>query len=245
MSETTERLTQINEYNGGGSYPEFVRQLLIALDSRYPFAARWVSLMKNVTGVTVTTLREIQTNVGASEDAYEEFLNDLWSVLSLKLRGPGETLINGIMERNIPREELWTRAGLAWYEMQRDGVGRTADRECQLHVSLRNLKREKMWNDVPAAVRKLEAMVEEFQLLTGTALPDSQKKIALQQVLPLSLEEKVISHASYDEGFAAWKDHITVCDQDATSEPWRHHPSTEDSLPEPERTHASESGGFR
>ena len=84
--------------------------------------------MKQLTTPDAVSLTKIADDIGVEETEYREFMADLWSVLTLKLQGPGANLVTGIVERNVEKEDQWMRAGLAWSDLQKESAGRTTDR---------------------------------------------------------------------------------------------------------------------
>ena len=70
------------------------------------------------------------SSVGYDRSDLVEFGKDLWCVLSNRtlLRSGPATIINRVMESEVG----WMRGPLALYEMQRESLGRAADRKARL-----------------------------------------------------------------------------------------------------------------
>ena len=65
------------------------------------------------------------------------------------------------------------------------------------------------WHLVQSMVRAWETHIEEYDRIANHPVQDDTKQLTLQEMLPKTLEEKAISHPSYDEGYRAWRDHVT------------------------------------
>ena len=94
-----------------------------------------------------------------------EFGKDLWTILSNRVSansGPS-TIIHRVMEE----EAGWLLGPLALYEIQREGLGRAADRRAELNRRVHNPTSVRRWDDVPAALNSWEVTVNEYLNITG------------------------------------------------------------------------------
>ena len=112
------------------------------------------------------------------------------------------------MGQSLAEAEQWLRGPRAWHELRREALGRNTDRQCELQRAITNPPKVKDWADVPSAIREWESLIEEHDLVSNTTMSGPTKRSILQQMLPRSLEEKVVIHPAYDEGYVAFRDHV-------------------------------------
>ena len=112
-------------------------------------------------------------SVGYDRSDLTEFGKDLWCVLSNRTAagsGPA-TIINRVMESEVG----WMRGPIALYEMQRESLGRNADRRAELNRKVHNPTSVRRWEEVPGAVNQWETIANEYMTMTKHRLEEETK----------------------------------------------------------------------
>ena len=71
-------------------------QVRLMMDPTYPFIGAWISEMRKITDVpTLSLMKEIGERIDAgASSGYAGFLEDLWVLLAIKVRGVGSSIID-------------------------------------------------------------------------------------------------------------------------------------------------------
>ena len=206
--QTTERMAAIDVYASSRDFPKFARQLKIQMEIAHWFAALWF-VQEGPKNQTVESSRRFAEQHNLSEIELAGFYRDLWNVLVTKMQGNGASIVNLQMERASSETDRRLRGPRAFHELYVEARGQMGDRKLELHRAVVQPPKLKEWSDVPSGIRAWEAKVEEYDVLTNTPLSEDTKLVTLQEMLPQTLEEKAISHPSYEDGYRAWRDHVT------------------------------------
>ena len=94
----------------------------------------------------------------------------------------------------------WMRGPSALCEIQREALGRAADRRAELNRRVHNPSSVRRWEEVAGAINSWETMLNEYVTLTGVQSEDETKMNSLMRLLPKNLYEMSVSQygiASY------------------------------------------------
>ena len=151
--ERKEALDAITVYRQSSDFNVFSTELRIALEIRHPFSGRFFNQMRSEVYPTVDSMRHLAERLDIDEQEFIDFVVDLWNVLLLKMKGTGLEIVRLLLERNLTTEECMLRGPCAWFELQREARGHTADRKLELHKLIINPPKIRDWSGVPAGVR--------------------------------------------------------------------------------------------
>ena len=125
--------------------------------------------------------------IGYDRSDLVEFGKDLWCIL-VNCTTPGSgpaTMVNLVMETDAG----WMRGPIALYEMQRESLGRTADRRAELNRKVHHPTAVRRWEDVPGALNQWETVANEYMAMTKHNLEEESEMNSLLRLLPKSLYE--------------------------------------------------------
>ena len=164
MMEGIDKVTQLHQFHAFGLSLRRICGL------KYPFIHGWQDWASR------RFLRPTETDVrnwaGNDWEPIAEMGRDVWTILTLKINGPGQLILDHV-DKLSPL--CVVKASMAWFELVRETSGRFQDRKLVLSELVIDPKMAKSWGEVPEACRKWEACVWEHEELTGAPLDDSLK----------------------------------------------------------------------
>ena len=96
----------------------------------------------------------------------------------------------------------WMRGPIALSEMQRESLGRTADRRAELNRKVHHPTAVRRWEDVPGALNQWETVANEYMAMTKHNLEEESEMNSLLRLLPKSLYELAVTQygiSNYNE----------------------------------------------
>ena len=188
-------LTTVPEYDGRASnWGNFITKLRLILDQAYEWAPLYLRMSERLesapTREGLTTWIE-QPEIRFDRSDMVEFGKDLWVILSNRTAaGTGPA---SVVHRVMETESGWLRGPVALYELQREALGRAADRRAELNRRVHNPVAVNRWEDVAGAINRWETVMNEYNTLTGHKLEDETRMNSLMRLLPKSLYELTVS----------------------------------------------------
>ena len=184
-------LDTIPEYDGkASSWSGFRTKLRLNLDQAYEWAPLYLRMSERLEAPPVR--EDLIAWIEKPEINYDrsdliEFGKDLWCILCNRTAsGTGPSTI---MHRGMDAEVGWMRGPVALYEIQREALGRAADRRAELNRRVHNPTSVNRWEDVAGAINSWESLVNEYATLTGNQPEEETKMNSLMRLLPKSLYE--------------------------------------------------------
>ena len=142
---------------------------------------------------------------GQDWEPIAEMGRDVWTILTLKITGPGQLILDHA-DKLSPL--CVVKASMAWFELVRETSGRFQDRKLVLSELVIDPKPVKTWGEVPEACRTWETHVWEHEELAGSSLDDSLKTSAFLKLLPPTLKELTQTQAGLQETFEHIRDYV-------------------------------------
>ena len=184
-------LDTIPEYDGkASSWSNFRTKLRLTLDQAYEWAPLYLRMSERLEAPPVREdliawIERPEINYDSSD--LVEFGKDLWCILCNRTAsgtGPS-TIVHRVMDAEVG----WMRGPVALYEIQREALGRAADRRAELNRRVHNPTSVNRWDEVAGAINSWESLVNEYVTLTGNQPEEETKMNSLMRLLPKSLYE--------------------------------------------------------
>ena len=188
-------LETIPEYDGkASSWSAFMTKLRLTLDQTYEWAPVYLRMSEQLEfspnrDHLVAWIEH--PSVGFDRSDLVEFGKDLWSILCNRV-APG-TGPATVIQRVMDAETGWMRGPQALYEIQKEGLGRAADRRAELNRRVHNPSSVRKWEEVPGALNAWETTANEYVSLTKQVLDEETRMNSLLRLLPKSLYELTAS----------------------------------------------------
>ena len=197
MMEAIDKVSQLHQFHAFGLSLRRICGL------KYPLIHGWQDWASRRS--QRPTEADVKMWSGQDWESIAEMGRDVWTILTLKITGPGQLILDHV-DKLSPL--CVVKASMAWFELVRETSGRFQDRKLVLSELVIDPKMVKAWGDVPEACRKWEEHVWEHEELAGAPLDDSLKTSAFLKLLPPTLKELTQTQAGLQENFEHIRDYV-------------------------------------